>query len=339
VLFIDAEQGSVDSYLEEYAKEGYDLRNIYLIYSQSITEVRSILAKVRKNEDIHLYDENGNETEEIYLDADGLPFRADAVVVDGATLLFVARQQGLTEFSKLRATVRARQREMVGLEKTVSIQGAGIEIKDYNTLKFDGQGLILDLLATGKHFAITAREVDEKVSVKGGAGEFQSVPTGKVIPEGFKDIGYNAKTVLRTYKDEKDGEIYMVVEDKDRSLIHKQNEVLKNPSLMDWAIVTKKNVGKQQLVNSKVMEDAVSKEVKSSEEKDMLYDKAIVYSEIAELETAEEFRKYVQKKLFEMTSEQKAETKENVTKSGLPTNLKDIEDVEVFKKILKVIFP
>ena len=48
------------------------------------------------------------------------------------------------------------------MEKDVAIDGASIEIKDYQTLKFEGQDLILDLLACGKHFAVTCREEDEK---------------------------------------------------------------------------------------------------------------------------------------------------------------------------------
>lgn len=47
------------------------------------------------------------------------------------------------------------------MEKEVAIDGAGIKIK-LQTLKFEGQDLILDLLACGKHFAVTCREEDEK---------------------------------------------------------------------------------------------------------------------------------------------------------------------------------
>ena len=37
VLFIDPENGGVDTYLDKYEEEGYDLRNIYIVYTQSIT--------------------------------------------------------------------------------------------------------------------------------------------------------------------------------------------------------------------------------------------------------------------------------------------------------------
>ena len=47
-----------------------------------------------------------NETDEVYLDADGKPFRPDMIVVDGATLLYVAKQQSIVEFSKKRLKER-----------------------------------------------------------------------------------------------------------------------------------------------------------------------------------------------------------------------------------------
>ena len=158
VLFIDPENGGVDTYLDKYEEAGIDLRNIYIVYTQSLTEVEEFIKKAKDGEDFYEFDEDGNETDEVYLDADGNPFRPDMIVVDGATLLYVAKQQSIVEFSKKRATVRANKNEITGMAKEVAIEGASLEVKDYNTLKFDGQNLILNLLASGKHFAVTARE-------------------------------------------------------------------------------------------------------------------------------------------------------------------------------------
>ena len=55
-----------------------------------------------------------------------------------------------------------------------------------NVLKFEGQDLILDLLASGKHFAITMREEDEKESFKDKNGEEifdSSVKVGRIAEE------------------------------------------------------------------------------------------------------------------------------------------------------------
>lgn len=37
-----------------------------------------------------------------------------------------------------------------------------MELKDYQTINFKGQDLILDLMASGVHYIVTARETDEK---------------------------------------------------------------------------------------------------------------------------------------------------------------------------------
>ena len=49
VLFIDPEQGSVDTYLEKYQEAGYDLKNIYIIYTQSISEVKEFIRRAKNN--------------------------------------------------------------------------------------------------------------------------------------------------------------------------------------------------------------------------------------------------------------------------------------------------
>lgn len=158
VLFIDPENGGIDTYLDKYEEQGIDLRNIYIVYTQSLTEVEDFIQRAKDGEDFYEFDDDGNETDEVYLDSEGNPFRPDMIVVDGASLLYTAKQQSIIEFSKKRATVRAKKKELTGMEKDVAIEGAGMEIKDFNTLKFDGQNLILNLLASGKHFAVTARE-------------------------------------------------------------------------------------------------------------------------------------------------------------------------------------
>lgn len=80
--------------------EGYDLRKyIYYLYS-IISEVKDFIRRVKGNEDFYEFDEDGNEQDQVYLDAEGLPFRPDAIVVDGVTLLYVAKQQSMLNFVK-----------------------------------------------------------------------------------------------------------------------------------------------------------------------------------------------------------------------------------------------
>lgn len=260
VLYIDAESGSVDSYVDNLADEGIDTENLVMVYTQSLGEVREFIKKTANNEDLYEFDDDGNETDEVILDADGKPFRADAIVVDGTTIIHMATQQGLIEFSQKRANVRAIKGELSGMERMVAVEGAGLEIKDYGTIKFRGNDLILDLLASGKHFAVTAREVDEKESSRTADGKFTSVATGRKIPEGFKGLDYNSKTVLHTYVDE-NGMVCAQVENKDRTQIFGQGEIIERPSLTLWQPAIDKSKGKKEFVLQNNMKKSVEQEV------------------------------------------------------------------------------
>ena len=100
LLYLDPESGSIDDYLGDLSANGVNLENIYIVYTQSLGEVRQYIAKVKNNEDFYELDDDGNETDEVVVDADGEPFRADAIVVDGTTILNLTTKQGLVEFLK-----------------------------------------------------------------------------------------------------------------------------------------------------------------------------------------------------------------------------------------------
>ena len=166
VLYLDPETGSIDDYLGDLEANGVNLENIYIVYTQSLGEVRQYIAKVKNGEDFYELDDDGDETDNVVLDADGEPFRADAIVVDGTTILNLTTKQGLVEFSKKRNKVKADKDGLVGDARLVKIEGAGMELKDYQTINFKGQDLILDLMASGVHYIVTARETDEKETIK-----------------------------------------------------------------------------------------------------------------------------------------------------------------------------
>ena len=247
VLYIDPEQGSIDTYLDDYEEAGYDTRNLYLLYTQSLSEVSEYIQRAKNGEDFYYFDDKGEETDEVYKDADGKPFRPDAIVVDGVTVLYLARQQGILDFSKKRATVRAKKNEVTGMAKEVAIEGASLEKKDYGTLKFDGQSLILDLIGSGKNFAVTCREEDEKEAFKDKEGNIKTMATGRKQPSGFKDIRYNVKTVIHLFKDD-DGVIKGIIENKDRTKVHEQDELLIEPSMVDWQVCLDKNKNKKDYI-------------------------------------------------------------------------------------------
>ena len=338
LLYLDPESGSIDDYLPDLESNGVDIANIYIVYTQSLGEVRQYISRVKNNEDFPVLDDEGNETDDIVLDADGNPFRADAIVVDGASILNLTTKQGLVEFSKKRNAVKAKKDNLIGDEKVVKIEGAGLELKDYQTINFKGQDLILDLMASGVHYVVTARETDEKVSVKGDDGKITSVTTGRKIPEGFKGMEYNCKTELRTFTNE-DGVICLEVL-KDRTGVHSKGEIIEDPTFLDWQSVidkTAKNkeyVIKNDLTKSVEVEQdiykreilgAVGEPVEANETTETTQDSS---DDIKTKITA------IQKSLSPV---EKTKAKAALTEKNLPIAIKSVTDTETLNKIYEIL--
>lgn len=268
VLYIDTENGSIDDLLNYKASEGIDVSNIYVVYSTSLEEVKDIIKQAKdcnEKKPIMVFDSQTNTNFGLEND-DGTPFVPDAIVIDSLTVLYDSCIDALNQFSKKRAAVRAQKKQMSGAEKVVAIEGAGMEIKDYQSLNLRGKELILDLMATGKHFVVTTREQEETRSEKNDEGQFVSVKTGRVLPQGFKQVDYNVKTILHTYLNE-EGEVCAQVESKDRTRVKEQNEILPNPSLLDWQVVVSGNKDKQEFLVKNSIAESVAQEIKFQEKK------------------------------------------------------------------------
>lgn len=338
VLYLDPESGSIDDYLGDLKANGVDIANIYIVYTQSLGEVRQYISKVKNNEDFPVLDDEGNETDDIVLDADGKPFRADAIVVDGASILNLTTKQGLVEFSKKRNAVKAKKDNLIGDEKVVKIEGAGLELKDYQTINFKGQDLILDLMASGVHYVVTARETDEKVSVKGDDGKITSVATGRKIPEGFKGMEYNCKTELRTFTNE-DGAICLEVL-KDRTGVHNKGEIIEDPTFLDWQSVIDKTAKNKEYV----IKNDLTKSVEVEQD---IYKREILGAvgepiENAEItETSSDMSDDIKAKIAaiqkSLSPVEKTKAKEALTEHNLPVAIKSITDTEVLNKIYGVL--
>lgn len=339
ILYIDNENGSIDDFIENVENDGIDTRNIYIVYTQSLGETEEYINKVKNNEDFMVLDEDGEETDEIVLDAEGNPFRADAVVVDGTSILKISTQQGLTEFSKKRNAVKAKAAGLVGDERLVRIEGAQMELKDFQTLNFKGQNLVLDLMSCGAHFIITARETEEKQSVKDKNGQITSISTGRKIPDGFKGMSYNVKTVIRMFKDE-DGNFCADIS-KDRTGVH-NNEIVEDLSLLDWQTVIDKTKDKQQFVVKNDLNKAVDIETK-------IYTKEIEKSgEISSADTKETEPTSITDSLIASINDKMKSfsvTNKNVAKKaledkGLPASPKAIKaetSEDTLKQVLEVL--
>ena len=345
VLYIDAESGSIDNYLDEMEENGVDLRNIYILYTQSLGEVLDYIDKVKNNDDLYEISEDGEETDTIVLDAEGKPFRADAIVIDGVTVLHTSAQQGLLEFSKKRARVRADSKGLVGDEKLVSIEGSSLEMKDWGALSYKGANLCLALLGTGVHSLITCRSTDEKKTVKGDNGQFTSVPTGKKIPAGFKDLDYNTHTVIRFYRDEFDNVVADV--QKDRSNVHPK-EIITDPSLLDWQVVIDGNKGKDKFVLRNNLDTAVQTEqeiysaeimsnaTKSMSKSDM--EKAKVKeSNDSQSDDINELKAQIKATISKLSPVEKQAAQTKLKENNLPTAFNKVTDVNVLQEVLALI--
>lgn len=339
VLYLDPETGSIDDYLGELEANGVDLENIYIVYTQSLGEVRKYIAKVKNGEDLYVLDEEtGDETDEVLLDADGEPFRADAIVVDGTSILNLTTKQGLIEFSKKRNKVKADKDGLVGDARLVKIEGASMELKDYQTINFKGQDLILDLMASGVHYIVTARETDEKETIKQADGSTMSVTTGRKIPDGFKGMTYNVKTEVRMFRNE-DGVVCAHVK-KDRTHTHEDNIIIEDPTLVDWQAVIDKTADKKAFVVKNDLTKAVDVEQN-------IYSKEILgkVGEPANEESAEEnssgvdieaMKKEIIAKRNALPPMEKKAMKEKLEAEGLPTAYKNVTDATVLQKVLNM---
>lgn len=338
ILYIDAEAGSVDTYVDKYEEEGYDTQNLYIVYTQSLTEVKEFIRKAKDGEDFYDFDDDGNETDEVYLDSDGNPFRPDMIIVDGITLLYIAKQQGILEFSKKRATVRANKNELTGMAKEVAIEGASLEIKDYNVLKFEGQDLILDLLASGKHFAITMREEDEKESYKDKNGEIKSMATGRKQPSGFRDVRYNVKTVLRLFKDD-DGVIKGIIENKDRTMVCGQDEILIEPSITLWQSVIDKNKGKKDFTIKNTLETSVDTERKAMEKSTAKFDNELTNEKESKsaLSTVEDYKEAIKELISKLPQTEKSKKQTEIANAGLPKAYQKLTEIDDLKKYYNIV--
>lgn len=72
VLYLDPESGSIDDYLGTMKANGVNPANIWIVYTQSLTEVLDYISRATNNEDFYEIDDDGNETDTVVLDGDGI---------------------------------------------------------------------------------------------------------------------------------------------------------------------------------------------------------------------------------------------------------------------------
>lgn len=344
VAVIDAEGGGVDDAVEELQDRGVDTRNIHIFYTQSLQELSTILDKIKNHDTFYEYDEDGDETDELMLDADGEEFFPDAIFIDGTSIFKLTSEQGLLELSKKRNTIKADKDGLVGAERFVKIQGADLEFKDYKKLNYSGQNLVLDLMAIGINVVLTAREKDETVQRMDKNGQQVSVSTGKKVYDSFKGLDYNVKTILHMYQDGETGQICAEVI-KDRTKVHKAGDVIEDPTLLDWQTVIDKNVNKKEFVLKNDLDKAVETEQMMYEKEAMELHNSLKSTTTSTSETItvnensvniENIKKEIVAKRNALSPVDKKAMKEKLEKAGLPTAYKNVTDVDILNKVLEM---
>lgn len=339
VAVIDAEGGGVDDAIEELNDRGIDTRNIHIFYTQSLQELTTILDKIKNHEVFYEFDEDGEETDEIMLDADGNEFFPDAILIDGTSIFRLTSEQGLLELSKKRNTVKADKDGLVGAERFVKIQGADLEFKDYKQLNYSGQNLVLDLMAIGINVVLTAREKDETIQKMDKNGHQVSVSTGRKIHDSFKGLDYNVKTILHMYQDTETGQICAEVI-KDRTKVHKAGEILEDPTLLDWQTVIDKNINKKEFILKNDLDKAVETEQEMYEKEAMELHNAIKNNTITDTTSPdtdlEAIKKEIVAKRNALPPTEKKAIKEKLEAAGLPTAYKNVNDKDILMQVLEM---
>ena len=333
VLYIDTEGGSMDNIIDDLRSNGVKEQNFLIASTQSLAEVLDYIKKITDNEDF--LDEN----DEVILDSYGDPFRVDALVIDSATILNIVARQGLAEFSKRRAKVKAEAAGLVGDAKAVKVEGAGMELKDYNTLNYKGQSLILDLNASGVNYIVTCREKNETESVKDDKGQISSIPTGRKIPDGFKGQEYNVDTEIRLFRSPDDDSVVMAYFVKDRTKLHGSCETVENPSLLEYREILDKSAANKEYIIKNGLNDAVNTEMELT-----MRDLGIEDSEPEKPADApkadndvDTLRAKARKLIADCSSPvKKAAAQKAVKDAGLPTALTKITDAAVMAQVLAI---
>lgn len=332
VLYIDCETGSIDNYLEDLQEEGIDLNNILIVYTTSYSEVEEWANKAINNEDLYIENEDGDL--QLVLDADGNPFRADVIVVDGITVISDNVKFAAINVSEKRARLKAKSQEKSAIEQFVAESTAGLEFKDHDKIKMKGKNLLRRLITgTDKYVVVTAREKTKKVMQKNG-DKMELVEIGKV-PDTWEGAEYEFYTVLRHFEDE-DGSIKAQVMRKDRTKVFAQNEIIDNPTPLYWQCVIDSNRGK----NSVVLNDSIEKSVIKDEEvitKKIEENNGVQNAEESELTSVEDYRAKIESIIKSLTPHKKKALRPKVERAGINPDYNKIDDIEELKRFLEII--
>lgn len=335
VFYVDTETGSIDNYVKNLAADGINPENVMIASTQSLAEVQDVIRTITNNDDFE--DDDGN----VILDGYGLPFRADALVIDSASVLKMTAQQGLISFSQRRARFRANLSGATGEEKFVKVEGAGMEQKDWGTLNFKGQSLILDLNASGVNYIVICREKDEKEN-KIVDGKSVSIATGRKLPDGFTGQEYNVDTVIRMYRNNDEYKTVHAFFEKDRTGVHEAGDDVEDPTIFEYQDLLNATAKNKNVVIKNGLNDAVKTEVKLNA-RDLGLDEEDISdetptetsSESGEL-TINDIKAKLNNLIASASPVKKSAAQKAVKAAGLSTAFRSMTDIEELKKVAAI---
>ena len=329
VLVFDAENGGTDESIDAVVSQGAHPDDIYVLYTQSVSEIKQYIKRIADNEPIYMLNDDGTERDEILTDSEGSQFVPDVVFLDGTSVLKMTTQNSLINLSQKRNKIKAEKANLSVEEKYVAVAGAGMELKDYNKLATTGQDLVLSLMSLPCSVILTSREKDETVSQKDAEGRIASVATGRKTYDSFKGIDYNCKQIFRMYKDEATNEICAYVE-KDRTGVHTFGEVLIDPSLLDYQEMLDKSSSNRAFNVRNDFDKAVATDQKIMEKEVLGPDANYTSGARAPKEIIDEINAII--KALPMPEKQALRSK--LKENNLPDSFAKITDVELLNQIL-----
>ena len=132
--------------------------------------------------------------------------------------------------------------------------------------------------------------------------------------------------------DEEDGSINAVVEGKDRTKVHKQNEYITNPTLLDWQVVIDRNKGKKDIRTAK-LNMSVNAEIKNIEKKATELD----IEEDTSQEELDKLYNQISDTLKSLNSTQKAKAQQAIKSANLLLKYREYTDKATLLKYLDII--
>lgn len=339
VLYLDCETGSIDGFgLDRLESEGVDLRNILIIYTSSLPEVKDYSNRFINNEPYYEIDEDGIETDVMILDTEGNQFVADAIVIDGITVIADNVSDAAINLSEKRAAIKADIQGKTSDEKEVMVGTAGLEFKDHNKIKGSGKSLVRNLITnTDKYVAITGRAKDKKEMQKNGKGDMVLTYMGYEVPESWDFLQFEVYTVIHNMINE-DGEVYAVIEQKDRTGKFKPNEIVENPSVALWQDIIDKNKGRGKNVG--MAQKGFEESVKDNEE---AYKEISGYSDktsnkdSSNATSAQNLISSIEKAKAALSPTKRKTIKPILEKEGLPLKFTDDLPIETLKRVYEIL--